>query len=674
MSTNTILLLLGAVLIALLVSYFQYFFKAKTKGKITYVLAFLRFLGLFLILVLLINPSIEIKSYQIQKSSLAVAVDNSKSISLLTENNEVSGLVERIKNNKALNAKFDLNYFELSNELKPLSNLNFEGEQTKLDKVAVGLNTLYRSSKMPVLLVTDGNATSGANYVYSFKNNFNIYPIVVGDTTSIFDLSILKVNVNKFTFLNNKFPLEVFINSNSKKANTAIVSVLEGKKVVSQKKIEFNSLKTGTNLSFLLDAKRLGLNNYTVTVKGNLTEKNTSNNTKSVAVQVIDQRAKMAIVTDMNHPDIAVLKRSIETNEQREVAVVKPNDSSLAEFDFFILYQPNSSFSDVYMVSQNKNIPVLTITGTKTDFKFLSKQQQTFDFSAPTATENYSAVLNPNFSSFINDDVSFTNFPPLNHPFVNIKTLNNADVFLYSKINNISTNQPLLAFTEEKGLKKSYLFGENIWKWRLDYYKNHNDFDNFDVLISKIIQYASNTDKKKNLILDYKNNYLTSEDVEFRAQFFNKSFELDLQAKLKIQLTNTETKEVLNATFIPNTNFYSLNLNDLAAGNYSFVATEEKSKTSVSGSFQIQYFDAEWQFATPNYAQLNQLALQNKGAVHLLNETNKVIDLLVNNEQYKPVQKEVYTKTPLIDWLNLLILALILFATEWFIRKYNGLL
>ena len=110
MSTNTILLLLGAVLIALLVSYFQYFFKAKTKGKITYVLAFLRFLGLFLILVLLINPSIEIKSYQIQKSSLAVAVDNSKSISLLTENNEVSGLVERIKNNKALNAKFDLNY------------------------------------------------------------------------------------------------------------------------------------------------------------------------------------------------------------------------------------------------------------------------------------------------------------------------------------------------------------------------------------------------------------------------------------------------------------------------------------------------------------------------------------------------------------------------------------
>ena len=43
-------------------------------------------------------------------------------------------------------------------------------------------------------------------------------------------------------------------------------------------------------------------------------------------VEVIDQRTKIGIISTMNHPDVSALKRSIESNEQRQVSVLNPND------------------------------------------------------------------------------------------------------------------------------------------------------------------------------------------------------------------------------------------------------------------------------------------------------------------------------------------------------------
>jgi hypothetical protein len=47
-----------------------------------------------------------------------------------------------------------------------------------------------------------------------------------------------------------------------------------------------------------------------------LKRENTYNNSKNFAVEVIDQKTKIALVTAINHPDVAALKRSIESNAQ----------------------------------------------------------------------------------------------------------------------------------------------------------------------------------------------------------------------------------------------------------------------------------------------------------------------------------------------------------------------
>jgi hypothetical protein len=58
----------------------------------------------------------------------------------------------------------------------------------------------------------------------------------------------------------------------------------------------------------------------------------------------------------------------------------------------------------------------------------------------------------------------------------------------------------------------------------------------------------------------------------------------------------------------------------------------------------------------------------------LANQVDELIQSLLTNENYKPIQKEIIKKTPVIDWVWLLIIIVLALGTEWFIRKYNGLL
>ena len=59
MQTETILYIIIAGILALLVALFQYMYKSKKRSKRYVLLTFLRFLTLFSVLLLLINPKFE---------------------------------------------------------------------------------------------------------------------------------------------------------------------------------------------------------------------------------------------------------------------------------------------------------------------------------------------------------------------------------------------------------------------------------------------------------------------------------------------------------------------------------------------------------------------------------------------------------------------------------------
>ncbi|WP_343698112.1 hypothetical protein [Flavobacterium sp.] len=675
MTTNTILLLLLSLVIAGGLSYFQYFYKAKNKSNLIWFLAFLRFLAIFGLLVLLINPIISKSSLEITKTPLAIAVDNSSSITALKSDKKVVELYQKLISNPALKEKFEIQSYQFDDEFKTSDKFDFKGKQTNLDEVARNLKSINKNLTFPTVIITDGNQTTGNDYVYRFDPANKVYPLVVGDTTTFFDLKINQLNVNKYAFHKNKFPVEVFLQYAGDKPTTADFTISQGNSIVAKEKVSFSPSKKTASLNLLLPADKVGLQIFRANISSGSKEKNSYNNIKNFAVEIIDQKSIIAIVSAINHPDIAALKRSIEINAQRKVILVKPNDiNQLQEASVLVLYQPTFAFKPIFDNNKIAGRNTLIITGNSTDFNFLNQQQNNLIFKMSGQIEDYLSEFQPQFNLFAIDNIGFENFPPLQNAFGTISTNGNVSVLLSSKIRNVSTNAPLLAFAENQGKRTAFLLGENSWKWRLQSHIDNQSFEKYDVFVDKIIQYLATSASKKSLVVSHESFYNSGEEIVINAQYFNKNYEFDEKARLTITVTNAETKQVKNYDLLKGNNSFSVNLEGLTAGKYNFTVKELNSNTSYSSHFEILDFDIEKQFVNPDVLKLKQLALQTNGKAYFENQADDLINTLLENKEYKSIEKNVSTKTPIIDWVWLLILIAALLTTEWFVRKYNGLL
>jgi len=675
MTTNAILLLLLSLIIAGGLSFFQYYYKAKTNSNVNLVLAFLRFVSIFGILLLLINPIISRNTFEIIKTSLPIVVDNSSSIIDLKAKETVLELYKKLSQNKNLQEKFDVQSYRFDSDFQQAEEFDFKGTQTNIDEVAKNLKSIYKNTNFPTVLITDGNQTSGNDYVYSFDKNNKVYPLVVGDTTKFLDLKVTQLNVNKYAFQKNKFPVEVFLQYSGNKSVNADFSISQGNSVLSKQSVSFSPSKKSIILNVLLPADKVGLQVFKATISSKEKEKNTYNNTKNFAVEIIDQKTNVAIVSAINHPDIGALKRAIESNAQRKVTIVKPNlINSLQDYNILILYQPTTEFKSVFENNKLAGINTFIITGNNTDFNFLNQQQNNLVFKMSGQKEEYLAEFNSQFNLFAIDNLGFENFPPLQNAFGTVTTNGTVSTLLSSKIRNIATNSPLLAFAENQGKRSALLLGENLWKWRLQSHVDNQSFEKFDVFIDKIIQFLASNNSKKSLVVNHENFYNSGESIEISAQYFNKNYEFDEKARLTISATNVKTKQTKNYDLLKSNNFFKVNLDGLLAGQYNFSVKELNSKTTYLSHFEILDFDIEKQFVNPDLEKLSQLAEQTQAKVHYPNQVDTLIKTLLENENYKAVQKDVVTKTPLIDWIWLLVLIAISLSAEWFIRKYNGML
>lgn len=678
MSTNTILLILLSIAIAGGLSYYQYFFKSKNNSKWNKLLALLRFLSIFGLLLLLINPIISRKTFETVKTPLAIVVDNSSSINELKANTEVLQSFQKLTENNALKDKFDIQTYGFDEDLRAIDNkdkINFKGKQSKIDAVAKNLKSINKNVVFPTVLLSDGNQTSGEDFVYAFDKNNKVYPVVVGDTTTYLDLKVNQINVNKYAFHKNKFPVEVFLQYAGNKNITTNFTISNGNSVLVKQALNFSPSNKSQIVNVLIPADKVGMQIYTATISSSENEKNKYNNSKKFAVQVIDQKTEVAIISSINHPDIGALKRSIETNASRKVTLLNiKNASELNKYNVLVLYQPTAEFKSVFETNKNLKINTFIITGNNTDFNFLNQQQNDLSFKMSSQKEDYLANYESQFNLFALDNIGFDTFPPLENLFGTITAKSNVSVLLSSKIRNVEINQPLLCYSESQGKRSTYLLGENSWKWRAQSYVDKKSFDEYDVFIDKTIQFLATNNSKKSLIVNHERFYNSGDALEITAQYFNKNYELDENARLTIVVTNTKTKQTKRYDLLRDSNAFKVNLDGLAAGNYSFTVKELNSNSTYSAGFEIIDFNIEKQFVNPDLTKLKQLAAITNASVFAPNQVDNLIKTLLNNNDYKTIQKAIVKKSPIIDWIWLLLLIALSLTTEWFIRKWNGLL
>ena len=672
METKTTVLLILAAFVAFVLSVFQYLYK-KEKSRLHYWLSFFRFLSLFLIFILIINPSFNKKTTELIKPNLFIAVDNSSSIKLMGQADNVKSLVQKIADNNTLNNKFNINYYSFGKTVNALDSLNFSDGETNLFAPLNELARLYPQSANPIVLISDGNQTSGKSVALANYNSA-VYTVVVGDTVKVDDIFISKLNLNKTTFLNNKFPIEVFINYQGEKNVTKEFAVYHNNQKVFSKQFNFSSANNVVSEVFNLTASQPGKQYYRAVIQELENENNVLNNVYNFNIDVINDKSEILIVTSTNHPDLGAFKKSIESSGQRNVSIVdiKNFPENTAKYNLIILYQPQRSFSTVFDKLNEEEINYFIVTGLATDWNFLNSAQKEFSKTSSNLNENYGAVLNNDYLGFLTDNIDFDNFPPLIDYFGELSFSKAANAILFQKIGAVETDIPLMATFESEFQKKGVLLGENIWKWRMQVFLNEGSFEPFDNFMSQWVQYMSNDSAKKRLNINSNAVYYSNETIEISAIYFDNNFQFDPRAKIWINVINEETNNELNLPFSLQTNKYSVVLNNLPAGKYNFEASLANGSQLVKGNFIVLPFELEQQFTRANFNILWGLANKFEGKTYLLDNSNELLEDLEVNNKFNTIQKVTKQKLPIIQWKWLLALIVLFLSAEWFTRKYFG--
>lgn len=684
--------LIGCLILGLLYAAFLYYrddsFR-ETGAWLKALLGGLRFFVVATIATLLLSPLLKSLLTETKKPVVILAQDVSESIAAKMDSTVRLQYAEDFRQlSTELSEKYEVKEYAFGSEVREGVDFNFSDKVSNLSEMLTNLYDLYSNQNLgAVILASDGVYNEGSNPVYAgTKLTAPIYTVALGDTTPQRDLILKRVFHNEIAYLGDKFSIQVDVTAQNctASATSLIVSKIENGKTnrLQQIPININRNDFFTTQEIILDANKAGVQRYRISLAPVANEVTTANNSKDIFVDVLDARQKILILANSPHPDLTALKQSIGTNKNYEVTVQYADDPAIniAAFDFVVLHQLPSAQNQIVGVLNQLNgskKPRLFIVGQQTDLRLLNQAQSLLSINGDGRNINeVQARIAPNFSNFTIEErilSELPKFPPLVAPFGEFKA-GNADILLMQRIGKVDTQYPLLVVGEPQEIKTGVLAAEGVWKWRLFDYLQNKNFDVFDEILGKTVQYLTlKEDKRKFRVSLSKNIFNENEPIIFDAELYNDSYERVNEPDASLVITNSEGKD-FNYTFNKTTNGYTLNARIFPVGNYRFRSTVFSNGESLTynGQFSVQPVQLELYETTANHGLLRLLSEKYGGEVVYPADLTSIGTRIADKGNVKPVIYQTSKTRSVINlkWLFFLLASLL--TVEWFLRRYFG--
>ena len=680
-------MLLVAVVAGLALATLLYFHnKRQHYGKpLTIALFVLRSLIGFGVVMLLFNPYMRQGVSVLEQPTVILAHDNSASLVLSKDSTFFKEAypfqLEAFR--EALNKEFQVDEYLFGQEVRDFDQLDYSDQLTDLSSVLQDIDRRYYKRNVgAVLLFSDGIYNRGFEpSLLIDRFVFPVHTVVLGDTMSYPDLLIKDVHYNKRVSLGSTFPVRVSVGAVDCSGQKAKLTLTEDGRVITSQDIEVSSNRFSKEIDFMLEADERGIRQIEIEISGLPEETQQLNNKKRIFVEVKDQSYKVLCLADAPHPDLGALKSVL--NDDCEMDFVFGSDliPELSEYQLLILHQTPSWRTDegaLYeQLEKNKKLPVLCIVGKATNVEMLNKLQRgiTLHVGATNSMLDVKAGYNTSFGTFTVSDKLRENvgkFPPLAMPHLDINVVAAHDDLLLQEVLGKKSGLPLMTFVKAER-KMAFLFGTNLWRWRLvNYYRDHNSAV-FDELFSKTLKYLLlNADEGSAVFC--KEEYYSNEPVVMTAELRNPSNELIVEYDLSIQIVNKKTGETYDYVFSKREHDYELNAGILPEGVYTYRAAVEMvgKKITMSGSFSVVSLGIEAQQLTADIAQMRALSVATNGRSYTVDQLPQLLEDLRNDVRITSVEHHETRFEDLIHSKWILFVLIGLAAIEWILRKMFG--
>lgn len=680
-------LVIPIVLVSLALSAFLYYRKQRAFPDWLSILLFsLRFLVFFLLGILLLNPFFFHQEKLSQKPVLVVAIDESESMLNHTDSIDLRENIQKIQNEiqNELSAFYEIDFLAFDHTVIETPTYQFNGKRSDLGKLLNYVeNKYYMLPVGGLLMLTDGVYNQGINPLHEAENNTtSIYPIVFGDTNQYSDAAIKNIFHNKVVRQDASFSLEVVVQANALQNEKIQLQVLKGEKVLQEKEILIETDNQSVAVDFDLKARGKGLEAYEVRILNLDRERNLKNNRSVFYVQLIESGNKILILGDHHHPDLGAIASSLRKVEGFDVEVktlqdfpIKPDGYELVVFHGLPSIDERSR--ELFKNVEWQRKALWYIWSSSTSLEELSLQDFPFDINSPITGFEYAEVSpNTDFNNFnlpLNWAKIYGDFPPLYVPFVQLSSNRKVDVLFNQNIRGYESGQALLCFWNKASLKRSYLAGEGLWKWRIYNYQNKGDHQNFDLLMQRIARYLLTGTYSDRFNIQYQSSYSETDLIKWNAFVYNAAYEAITDAVVSMQVFDELGREY-PYQFSTEENGYMANLGYLKAGKYSFKAEAKLIDTTFSeeGNFVIEAWNMEQAKSVTDITLLRQLASKSGGQVFLNNQEKELVEVLKNKPEAARRYSYIEKIINLIDFPYIALLLLLFLSAEWVLRKRFG--
>ncbi len=579
-----------------------------------------------------------------------------------------------------------------------------------------------------IILYSDGAYTSASNPIYSAeKLGIPVYAVGLGDSTEIRDVALSEIFTNEVATINVAQPVDVTIHSvGAKSGDRVMVSLFaEGEKIGE----EAVSLKEGTSdytLTFSFLPKKEGIVKLTakVTPSDPAMDATKKNNIRISYVNVLKNKFRIILFAGSPSSDVSFVRDYFEGRKEIEfISYVQkqgaefyegnPTAEKVKDADLVILIgfpiasTSNESIALIRKLLVGESRPMLFIPSRTLDLDKLRSLEDAMPFSLKGAKASsnelkVSAALtadkkdNPIFraKSEQTSQTKWESLAPLIKTETHFAAKPESDVLADATVQGVKLGEPLV-ISRTVGKSRQIAFtGYGLWQWKLTSFGRERAFASLsrkkdsvaigesalDIFLGNSTRWlVTHDDQKRVRIAPTRKLYDAGEKIEFTAQIYDESFIPLDGAIVTAKIIGGNLSSPIALTLEPLSNGrYSAKLpQGLAAGDYTYsgeAKTDAKLIGADGGRFNVGDYSPE--FAEPRMRSdiLRALAERTGGKFYTPETAASImkdIEASSNFHAKKLEEKKDYEGRNM--W-QLLILAVMFFSTEWFIRKRTGML
>ena len=701
-SFNSVFFFIGLIILAAY-SFYVYRFTLPPVSKVKrFLLTSLRSLALVLLLFIFFEPVLTLTKKYILTPINLFFFDNSKSMTINDGYNRINRIKDLLEqtNTSSINGKKKIFSFGSSVNLineDSLARFDFSEMTTDFSKIFFNINQT-EDNIASITVISDGVITEGSTPIYSAeKLGIPVFTVGIGDSTKKNDVEIKNVINNEFIYAETPTTILATVLNKGFSGKASQISLYENSQLIEQKSLVLDA--SGVNsISFNYTPNQSGEKKLTLRISNQGGESTFLNNQKVFYINVLSNKINVLLLAGNPSADLTFIKNSLSVDENLKVNTLTQISAGnfleqnpqtkldSADIIYLIEFPTNLSGDDFVTRLSNKleksNTPFFLLLSGDVDLKKLNRISNLLPFSVQMIDNNYlqvqpdvqqSELTNPVIQHSLIGD--WNNLPPISQPIVSLTLKPESKLLAKVRINNQLRNNPLI-ISRSLGSKRSLaVIGKNIWKWKLQTAtKNLTLFDNF--IFSSARWLNAPDDQKKVRIKTSKKIYSSGELVEFSAQVYDESFNPVNDAEVKLQINTRDFKEGLNLTSVGG-GLYEGSFSSTNNGDYVFngsATINGKSLGDDKGSFNVGDVEIEMIDSRMNYEFLNLLATQTNGKYFSSDQYEELLNYL--NRMNSSASKEKLIISEIRLWSDewLLIIVILLFATEWFIRKRAGML